>query len=97
MDEIRVNDGKGLMDNEGLINSLIMDCNELPKTLMQGQYVHFCAKICEMVQKLSKLESGVKNDTKSREDMIKELRETNDMLATELSRAMQGKEAENAS
>lgn len=97
MDEIRVNDGKGLMDSEGLIDTLIIDCNELPKTLMEGQYVHFCAKICEMVQKLSRLKSGVKSDMESRDEMIRELRETNDTLATELGRATQGKEAEDDS
>lgn len=97
MDEIKVNDGGGLLDNEGLIATLIVDCNELPKTLMEGQYVHFCAKICEMVQKLSNLQKGVRNDIKSRDAMIKDLQEANDMMAAELSRTMKGKGAEDAS
>lgn len=60
-----VNDGKGLFDNLGLIDTLIVDCNKLPQLLFNGQNVAFCAKITEMVQKLSNLKEGVKNDTES--------------------------------
>lgn len=57
-----VNDGGGLFDASGLIDTLIVDCNELPRKLMEGQYVHFCAKICEMVQKLAALKDGIEKE-----------------------------------
>ena len=72
-EEITVNDGKGLLDNIGLIDSLIVDCNELPKTLFNGQYARFCGLIVETVQKLALLRDGVKNDIQSRDNNIKEL------------------------
>ena len=76
-----VNDGKGFYDSTGMINTLIIDCNELPKALFQGQYVHFCAKICEMVQKLSALKDGIEADRKSLEEQIADLKRFNNDLA----------------
>ena len=75
MSEIKVNDGKGLLDNIGLIDSLIVDCNNLPGLLFSGKNVAFCAKIVEMVQKLANLRKGVENDTKSLTDEIQRLLE----------------------
>ena len=69
-EEIKVNDGGGLFDSIGLVDTLIVDCNALPKTLINGQYVGFCAKIVEMVQKLSRLREGISNDIKSRDEII---------------------------
>ena len=71
-EEIRVNDGSGLYDNEGLIDSLIVDCNTIPKALMDNQYVRFCNIIVQMVQKLSNLKNGVKME---KEDLINQLAE----------------------
>lgn len=64
---IKVNDGKGLLDNLGLIDSLIVDCDTLVDILMKGKghRVAFCTKIIEMVQKLSNLRTGVENDYNS--------------------------------
>ena len=72
-EEIRINDGGGLYDSIGLIESLIVDCNELPKALYSGQNVLFCRLIVEMVQKLANLKQGVKNDTESLKKRISEL------------------------
>ena len=74
-EKITVNDGKGLLDNLGMIDSLIVDCNKLPQLLFSGQNVAFCAKIVEMVQKLANLRKGVENDTKSLTDEIQRLLE----------------------
>lgn len=84
MEELKINDGNGLMDNLGMIDSLILDCNELPKTLIDGQYVLFCSKVVEMVQKLSQLKNGVKNDTESLMKQISELTEYSNDLANQL-------------
>lgn len=72
-DEIKVNDGGGLFDSIGLIESLIVDCNDLPKALFSGQNVLFCRLIVGMVQKLANLKQGVKNDTESLKKRISEL------------------------
>ena len=70
-----VNDGGGLYDSIGMIETLIIDCNEIPRLLIGGHGVAFCTKIVEMVQKLSKLKAGVANDIKSRDEQIKELQQ----------------------
>ena len=80
-DEIKVNDGGGLLDNLGMIDSIIVDCNNLVQILVSGKYVSFCAKIVEVVQKLSKLRGGVGNDIKAKDETIRELRKLNNDLS----------------
>lgn len=75
MDEIKVNDGKGLLDNIGLINSLIEDCDNLAACLFSGQRILFCGQLVQMVQKLGNLREGVKNDLADKDRQIKELQE----------------------
>ena len=69
-----VNDGGGLYDNLGLIDSLVVDCNTLVKDMAAGEYVQFCCVIVQMVQKLGNLKEGVAADLKTREDTITELK-----------------------
>ena len=64
---------KGLYDSEGLIDTLIVDCNLLQKELVSGQYIGFCVKLVEMVQKLNNLKKGVRNDAESKDRQIAEL------------------------
>lgn len=71
-EEVKLNDGNGLFDSTGLIDTLIIDCNSLTKTLVNANYVGFCAKIVEMVQKLSKLREGVKKDIDSLNERIED-------------------------
>lgn len=73
-DEIKVNDGGGLYDNIGLIDSLIVDCNALPNDLFNGQNVRFCSRLSGMAQKLKSLRDGVKNDAESLKNQIESLR-----------------------
>ena len=70
---IPLNDGGGLMDNTGLINVLIVDCNTLPGLLFNGQYVGFCSLLAQMVQKLTNLKTGINNDADALKERIKEL------------------------
>lgn len=79
-DEITVNDGKKLFDSEGLIDSLIVDTNDLVKAISCGQYVQFCNLIVHMVQKLSQLKNGIKNDMDNLKEDIVELKRLNDDL-----------------
>lgn len=66
-DDITVNDGGGLFDSEGLIDTLIVDCNDLTGFLTSGRYVKFCSAIVSMVQKLGALKQGIK-DQKAADD-----------------------------
>ena len=73
--DLSVNDGKGLFDSDGLIDTLIVDCHSAVKDLVSGSYIGFCAKIVEMIQKLNRLKKGIKEDKESLEKQIRELRE----------------------
>ena len=70
-----VNNGNGLFDSFGMIDSLIVDCNEIPKALSSGEYVRFCNIIVQMVQKLAVLRNGIKDDFDSMRKQIDELTE----------------------
>lgn len=69
---MEVNDGNGLLDNIGLIDTLVIDCNDAVKSCMSGQYIMFCNIMVRMVQKLANLKSGVRSDLESREQTIKD-------------------------
>lgn len=71
--DITVNDGGGLYDSSGLIDSLIVDCNELPKDLMNDQNIRFCNRLVQMVQKLHELKNGLESVLKSKDEVISEL------------------------
>lgn len=68
-----MNDGKGLYDNIGLIETLIVDCERVMKSLISGEYMRFSALMVGMVQKLNNLRDGVKSDTESLQKQVKEL------------------------
>ena len=78
---IRINDGGGLYDAVGLIDTLLVDCNEIVKMLVGGRYLEFSAKVVEMVQKLTKLRNGVDSDIKSKDALIADLQKTNQELS----------------
>ena len=82
-DDITVNDGGGLFDYAGLIDTLLEDCNELPNALFNGKNVRFCALVVGMVQKLARLKEGVRNDIQARENLIREYAEENKLLRGE--------------
>ena len=79
-EEVKVNDGGGLLDAEGMINSLIIDCNNAVKAVASGEYIGWCGICVQMVQKLSALKNGITEDIKSRDKRISELKESNDEL-----------------
>lgn len=72
---VKVNDGRGLYDNCGLCDTLIIDCNNLIKQLVSGEYVLFSHTIVQMVQKIGNLKKGIKSDSESQEQQIRELQE----------------------
>lgn len=71
---LSVNDGHGLMDNEGLCESLLNDMNNLFKQLFSGQYLLACSVATQITQKLINLKKGIRNDTESLKDNIENLK-----------------------
>lgn len=82
--DLTVNDGKGLLDNEGACDSLIEDLNKLPKQLIDGQFINFCVIITGMAQKLVNLKKGIKTDLDSMKEKVDELKKMNDSLVEQM-------------
>ena len=85
-EEIKVNDGGGLMDADKALRALgfetlIVNCNDLPKAMAAGEYVKFCGMIVEMVQKLAQLKIGIRNDMKSLQNRIDEMKKAAEVRA----------------
>ena len=79
--DVKVNDGGGLFDSNGLIDTLIVDCDTIMKLLFAGNGIGFCAKLVEMVQKLSNLRKGVKSEKDSLQEQLEVyIRENEDLL-----------------
>ena len=83
-EDITVNDGGGLLDAEGMIDTLIMDCNSLPKHLIDNQFVKFGLTLAQMVQKLNALKGGIKNENSKMAEIIKDMEAKNRELAEQL-------------
>jgi hypothetical protein len=83
--DVTVNDGKGLYDNEGLCDTLLYDLNRIPKILMDGQYIQFCAMIQSMAQRVKHLKDGIKEDLADKDRIIEDLKRANDSLINERS------------
>lgn len=81
MEDIPVNDGKGLYNNEGLIDTLILDLNNLTKALIAGDFVQYSALILQMFQKLKNLKTGIKRDKESLEEQVEDLKRFTDELS----------------
>lgn len=78
---LTVNDGRGLLDNEGLCDSLIENLNNLLKNMAAGQYIRVCSITMEMVQKLTNLKKNIHTEQQSMERNIQELQERYNELA----------------
>lgn len=75
MDEkITVNDGGGLYDSSGMIDNLIIDCEKGMKALLAGKPLEYAAITISMIKRLSLLKDGIRKDTESMKNEIKELR-----------------------
>ena len=72
-DGLTLDDGKGLYTSDGLIDSMIVDCNRLVQHMAAGQYVQFCNGIVQMVQKLGALREGIRKEHEDRDKAIQEL------------------------
>lgn len=82
-ENINVNDGNGLYDNEGMCDSLVSDLNNTVKLIATGQYVLFCGKVYEMTVKLTNLKKGIREELESKNKIIEELKRVNNSLVEE--------------
>ena len=78
--DLAVNDGNGLLDNEGMCDSITADLNIAVKLLLSGQTVQFCGKIWEACVKLANLKKGIRQDLESKDKIIEELKRVNNSL-----------------
>lgn len=53
---------------ENLVDSIIVDCNEAVKAIMNGQYILFCRYVHEMAQKLVALKQSIAAEKKPPEE-----------------------------
>ena len=66
----------GLYTNTELVESLIVDLNNLVKTQASGQYIQFCGIVVQMSQKLINLKSGIQSDLDNKDKKIESLKNT---------------------
>lgn len=66
---------KDILTNSELIDSVIIDLNSLEKSLINGQFLQFCATIANIGQKLVNLRKTIDDDLKNREKTIETLKE----------------------
>ena len=74
-EEMKVNDGGGLYDSAGFTDTIIMDCNNVVKQLVSGNYIAFCNGMAEIVKKLALLKDGTEKEKEDLKKQIGELRE----------------------
>lgn len=84
MSELKVNDGSGLYDTIGLIDSLITDCNVAVKNLVTGNAISFCSSMVQMVQKLNELKKGIRNEMDSLKNQLEEAKQFNNDLVAKM-------------
>ena len=64
----------GILTNVELIDSIIVDLNNLLKNQINGQFIQACSVVNQMTQKLVNLRNTVDNDLKNREENIEVLK-----------------------
>ena len=84
MGDFTVNDGHGLMDTDGFIDSMIHQCNDAVRMLVSGQYLAFCNNMYSLAQKLVALKTGTKKELDSLRQQLEDALKFNNDLAKEL-------------
>lgn len=80
IDGVTVNDGNGLLDNDGLMQTIIVDCNDAVKGALSGNYISFCDKMVQVVQKVSLLRKNWEQEMNAKEKQIVDLMARNHEL-----------------
>ena len=79
-----MNDGKGLYDNAGLIDTIVSDFNALPKLIIDNQFIKAAAVYASIGQRLANLKKGIQADTDGLKQNIEELKQANNELIAQL-------------
>ena len=66
----------GLYTNTELVDTLIVDLNNLVKEQLSGQYIQFCGIVVQMTQKLTNLKKGIISDLANKDEKIEALKNT---------------------
>ena len=64
----------GLYRHTELIDTIIVDLNNMLKDQLNGQYIQACRDVTQMVQKLLNIRATIDNDIKSRDQCIEDLK-----------------------
>lgn len=65
----------GVYTNVELIETILVDLNNMIKELFNGQYINVCGDMNQIAKKLLILRENVDNDLKNREQIIEQLKE----------------------
>lgn len=66
----------GIYTTAELIDSLVLDLNNMVKNFMSGQCIAACGIVNAMGQKLVNLKAGVQADLKSKDEIIEKLKDS---------------------
>lgn len=66
---------KGILSNSELVETLIVDLNNVLKEAVNGQYIQACVIVSHMSQKLLNLRKGINADIDSKNQIIESLKE----------------------
>lgn len=67
--------GKGVYTNSELVDTIIVDLNNMIKEALSGQYVQICYIVTAITQKLMNLKKGIDADLASKDKVIEQLKE----------------------
>ena len=65
----------GIYTNSEIIDSLVLDLNNVLKEQQNGQFIQACCIVTQMTQKLMNLRKTIDDDLKNREQTIETLKE----------------------
>ena len=65
----------GVYTNVELIETILVDLNNMLKELCNGQYINACNDVTQIAKKLINLRENVDNDLKNREQIIEQMKE----------------------
>ena len=66
----------GLYTNTELVDTLIVDLNNLLKEQASGQYIQVCGIVVQMTQKLTNLKSTIVSELANKDEKIEALKNT---------------------
>jgi hypothetical protein len=65
----------GTYTNSELIDTIVVDMNNMIKEALTGQYVQICYIVTAMTQKLMNLKKGIEADLTSKDKVIEQLKD----------------------